>query len=258
MLDKSERSHVKPMSQAEELAKFDALAEEWWDPNGKFRHVLAFNEARVQAITRELINHFARSSKQDPYPLSGLRVLDIGCGGGLVSEALARAGARVTGIDGSEYSIKVARAHAEQSQVDVSYRHLLAEDILAEGPEPYDVVLNTEVIEHVEDQQGLMDVCAQLTKPEGMLVLATLNRTPKSWLFGIVGAEYVLRLLPKGTHDWRYFVRPEEAAHMLEPHGLSVTKVTGFSFNPFTRNWRESQDTKVNYMAFAMRQRQGL
>ncbi|WP_113907728.1 bifunctional 2-polyprenyl-6-hydroxyphenol methylase/3-demethylubiquinol 3-O-methyltransferase UbiG [Aliidiomarina celeris] len=250
MLDRSQRQSLpNSFTRSEELAKFDALAPEWWDPNGKFKHVLAFNHARFAVIERRIAEHFQRELNQQ-LPLKGLRILDIGCGGGLLTEALARAGAEVIGIDGSEYSIRIAQAHAEQSKVKVEYRHCLAEELGHD--QQFDVVLNTEVIEHVEDQQGLIDTCCRLCKPEGLLVLATLNKTLKSFLFGIIGAEYVLRLLPKGTHNWRYFVRPARMQEYLLPHAFHINHVTGLNFNPFSKIWRESNSAQVNYLAFAM------
>lgn len=240
-----------------ELAKFDQMAAAWWDPEGAFKHVLKFNAARLKVIEQFIDEHFfadhrARSAAtRGEQPLAGLRILDIGCGGGLLSEALAELGAEVTGIDGSEVSVQVAKAHAAKSGVTVNYQHMLAEELLAEAMAPFDVVLNTEVIEHVEDQQGLIDTCCALCKTDGLLILATLNRTLKSWLFGIVGAEYVLRLLPKGTHDWRYFVKPAEISTMLSEHPFRVSDVRGLSFNPFNKRWRVSADVQVNYLLSA-------
>lgn len=235
-----------------ELARFDQMASAWWDPDGEFKHVLAFNAARLKVILSLLQRHFGLPLATDGQPdLSALRVLDIGCGGGLLSEALALHGAQVVGIDGSEVSIEVAKAHAQQSQVGVDYQHKLAEELLDEAWPAFDVVLNTEVIEHVEDQAGLITTCCKLTKDDGLLILATLNRTLKSWLFGIVGAEYVLRLLPKGTHDWRYFVKPAEMAQMLATHGFDVRAEHGLSFNPLTKVWRTTSNTQVNYLLAA-------
>lgn len=236
----------------QELARFDQMAQAWWDPNGAFKHVLTFNDARLKVILRMLQQHFDTPLSMTGNPdLSSLRILDIGCGGGLISEALSLHGARVTGIDGSAVSIEVAKAHARQSEVKVDYQHKLAEELITENWSPFDVILNTEVIEHVENQQGLVDTCCNLCKPHGLVVMATLNRTLKSWLFGIIGAEYVLRLLPKGTHDWRYFVRPREMTSMLAKHGFAQRSLHGLSFNPFSKQWRESQDTKVNYLLSA-------
>lgn len=248
MLRKEQKTNVaaRDAKRDQELARFDEMAQAWWDPDGAFKHVLAFNDARLAVILGMLEQHFSA-------PLSELRILDIGCGGGLISEALAARGASVTGIDGSEVSIEVAKAHARQSKVKVDYQHKLAEELVDEGWRAFDVVLNTEVIEHVEDQQGLIDTCCTLCNKDGLLVMATLNRTLKSWLFGIVGAEYILRLLPKGTHDWRYFVRPGEMTQMLARHDFQQQSLHGLSFNPFTKQWRESKDTQVNYLLSACR-----
>lgn len=240
----------------EELARFDQMATAWWDPEGAFKHVLAFNQARLQVILAWLIEHFElpeaeRSGDTLTPDLNGLRMLDIGCGGGLLSEALAALGAEVTGIDGSEVSIEVAKAHARQSGVVVDYQHKLAEELLDENWPPFDLVLNTEVIEHVEDQEGLVKTCCRLVKPSGLVILATLNRTLKSWLFGIVGAEYVLRLLPRGTHDWRYFVTPDELQSMLSSEQFKVRAIRGLSFNPLNKRWRTSQNASVNYLLAA-------
>ncbi|MCC5854528.1 MAG: bifunctional 2-polyprenyl-6-hydroxyphenol methylase/3-demethylubiquinol 3-O-methyltransferase UbiG [Idiomarina sp.] len=248
MLDKSQLQPVPKGVTAEELAKFDRLAAEWWNPQGQFKHVHAFNEARLQAIEAALANKFA-CDLTVAEPFAGLRILDIGCGGGLLSEALARRGAEVIGIDGSGQSIAIARQHAEGAGVSVTYHHCLAEDLLSKGYPPFDVVLNTEVIEHVTDQQALIDVSCQLMHSNGLLIVATLNRTLKSFLFGIIGAEYVLRLLPRGTHDWRYFVTLDELSALLAPHNVEIRKIIGFTFNPFSKHWRLSRDAKVNYIA---------
>ena len=197
------------------------------------------------------MKHFSLQDSEKP--LQGIRILDIGCGGGLLSEPLAALGADVLGIDGSEMSIEVARAHEAQSGVAVSYEHCLAEELVSRGFAPFDVVLNTEVIEHVEDQQALIDTCCALCKPNGLLLLATLNRTFKAWLFGIVGAEYVLRLLPRGTHDWRYFVTPSDFKNMLELNDFKIRSTHGLVFNPFTKVWKNSTDVRVNYMLSAVR-----
>ncbi|RUO25889.1 bifunctional 3-demethylubiquinol 3-O-methyltransferase/2-polyprenyl-6-hydroxyphenol methylase [Aliidiomarina minuta] len=254
MLRKEQKTRVVAgdAKREQELARFDQMAQAWWDPDGAFKHVLAFNDARLKIILPMLQQHFnAPLSDNGEVNLSGLRILDIGCGGGLISEALALHGASVTGIDGSDVSIEVAKAHARQSNVEVDYQHKLAEELVDEGWSAFDVVLNTEVIEHVADQQGLIDTCCTLCNAKGLIVMATLNRTLKSWLFGIIGAEYVLRLLPKGTHDWRYFVRPGEMAEMLAKHDFSLQSLHGLSFNPFTKHWRESENTQVNYLLSA-------
>jgi 2-polyprenyl-6-hydroxyphenyl methylase / 3-demethylubiquinone-9 3-methyltransferase len=233
----------------EEVARFSAMAEEWWDPAGKFRPLHQLNPARLQFIRDRLAGHFGRDPLGPP-PLSGLRLLDIGCGGGLVSEPLARLGATVVGVDASEKNVNIARAHAEQGDLAIDYRNTSAEDLAAAG-ERFDAVLALEVIEHVADIGSFVGACAQLTRPGGALVFSTLNRTPQSFLFGIVGAEYVLRWLPRGTHQWNRFVRPSELAAALRPHGLTVTALEGLTYQPLAERWRLSRDLSVNYLAFA-------
>lgn len=235
----------------EEVARFTAMADEWWDPSGKFRPLHQINPARLQFIRDRLAVHFGREAL-GPSPLAGLRVLDIGCGGGLVSEPMARLGAQVVGIDASEKNIQVARTHAEQGDLAVDYRNTAAEDLAAAG-ERFDVVLALEVIEHVADIGSFMAACARLARPGGALVFSTLNRTPQSFLFGIVGAEYVLGWLPRGTHQWNRFVRPSELAAALRPHGLAITALEGLTYQPLSGRWRLSHDLSVNYLAFATR-----
>lgn len=252
MLDKSNKQFLDSAEQmqADELAKFNALAQEWWNPEGKFKRVLEFNEARVNTIISGIAEHFARDLAANK-PFSGLRVLDIGCGAGLICEPLAQLGADVTGVDGSEMNVQVAKAHAAESNITVHYKHALAEDLPSDAE--FDVVLNTEVIEHVPDQQALVATCARLLAPEGLLVMATLDRSIKSFLVAIVGAEYVLKMLPKGTHDWRFFIKPEELAEMLAKHGMQVKQQRGFAFNPLRQKWRVTAKPNVNYMQFYVR-----
>ncbi|MCH8492038.1 MAG: bifunctional 2-polyprenyl-6-hydroxyphenol methylase/3-demethylubiquinol 3-O-methyltransferase UbiG [Idiomarina sp.] len=252
MLDKSNKQFIDSAEQmqADELAKFNALAQEWWNPEGKFKRVLEFNEARVNTIIRGIAEHFERDLAAEK-PLSGLRVLDIGCGAGLICEPLAHLGADVTGVDGSEMNVQVAKAHAAESNVAVHYEHALAEDLPSDAQ--FDVVLNTEVIEHVPDQQALAATCARLVAPKGLLVMATLDRSIKSFLVAIVGAEYVLKMLPKGTHDWRFFIKPKELAVMLAKYGMQVKQQRGFAFNPILQKWRITAKPNVNYMQFYVR-----
>ncbi|BDX08670.1 bifunctional 2-polyprenyl-6-hydroxyphenol methylase/3-demethylubiquinol 3-O-methyltransferase UbiG [Planctobacterium marinum] len=245
MLDKSALQYTKSANtSAEEIARFDALAEAWWDPNGQYRRVLEFNACRWHVIERQIRQHFQEKS------LSELSALDVGCGGGLLCEPLAQLGVAVTGIDASEMSIRVAQRHAKASGLSINYRHCLSE-VLVDESRQFDIVMNTEVIEHVPDQAQLIAECCALLKPGGLLVLATLNRTFKSFLFGIVGAEYVLRLLPVGTHSWKAFVKPAELQGMIAENGLTAGAISGMSFNPFTSKWRTSSDTSVNYLLFA-------
>jgi 2-polyprenyl-6-hydroxyphenyl methylase/3-demethylubiquinone-9 3-methyltransferase len=232
-----------------EIARFSALADEWWDPAGKFRPLHALNPPRLQFLRDRLAGHFGRAPLE-PAPLAGLRLLDIGCGGGLISEPMARLGASVIGVDASDKNIGIARLHAAQSGLAIDYRCTSAEDLAAAG-ERFDAVLALEVIEHVADITSFVSACAQLTRPGGAAVFSTLNRTPQSYLLGIVGAEYVLRWLPRGTHQWERFVRPSELAAALRPHGLTITAMDGLSYQPLAQRWRLSKDLSVNYLAFA-------
>jgi 2-polyprenyl-6-hydroxyphenyl methylase/3-demethylubiquinone-9 3-methyltransferase len=234
-----------------EIARFSAMAEEWWDPAGKFRPLHQLNPARLRFIRDRLAGHFGRDAL-GPSPLAGLRVLDIGCGGGLVSEPMARLGATVVGIDASEKNVSIARAHAEQGGLSIDYRNAAAAELAAAG-ERFDVVVALEVIEHVADIGSFIGACAQLARPGGALVFSTLNRTPQSFLFGIVGAEYVLRWLPRGTHQWNRFVRPSELAAAFRPHALTITALEGLTYQPLAERWHLSRDLSVNYLAFAVK-----
>ena len=234
-----------------EIARFTALAEEWWNPNGKFRAIHKFNPVRLAYIADRIADHFDRHGGAGN-TFAGLSVLDVGCGAGLLCEPLAERGAAVVGIDATARNIEVARHHAAGEGLSIDYRHCLAEHVRAAG-ERFDVVLNTEVVEHVADQRLLMATCSELVKPGGIMIVATLNRTIRSFVLAIVGAEYVLRWLPRGTHDWRRFVRPREIDTMISPFGLTTTNVTGVSFNPIAGRWRLSGDTGVNYMLLAER-----
>ena len=237
---------------AEEIAKFAAMAEAWWDPAGKFRPLHRFNPVRLAYIRDSLCARFDRDPKSD-HPLKGLKLLDVGCGGGLLSEPLARLGAELTGLDAAAKNIKVAALHAEESGLKINYRHGSVEE-LAESPARFDAVLNMEVVEHVADVDGFLAASAALVKPGGLMILATLNRTPKAFLLAIVGAEYLLRWLPRGTHDWRRFVRPSEAAGALRASGLEIEEITGVAYNPLTDSWRLApRDLDVNYMLMAVR-----
>ncbi len=253
VLDRSKLTsrHSTGLDTTEEIAKFDRLAKEWRDPKGKFKQILAFNQTRLIAIKKMIAQHLGRDLNQ-PAPLTGLSLVDIGCGAGLLCEPLAKLGADVTGIDASEHNILVASQHAQTNSISVNYLHCLASD-LEDKTEIYlyDIVLNTEVIEHVADQQGLIETCCRLLKPGGLLVMATLNRTITSYIVGIIGAEYVMRYLPIGTHEWRYFVKPQEISAMISKQGLETINVAGMTFNPFTKHWSINQNTKVNYLLFA-------
>jgi len=235
---------------AEEIAKFTAIAEAWWDPEGDFRPLHRVNPVRLGFIRDRLCAHFGRDPKADK-PLKGLKLLDVGCGGGLLCEPLARLGAEMTGLDAAEKNIRIASLHAGESGVEVDYRHGSVEE-LAESGALFDAVLTMEVVEHVADVAGFLAAAATLVRPGGLMFLSTLNRTPKAFLMAIVGAEYVLRWLPRGTHDWRRFLRPSELAAALRRAGLDVTEMTGVAYNPLNDGWRLApRDLDVNYMMLA-------
>ncbi len=234
----------------QEVEKFNALAEEWWKPDGKFKVVHAFNAARVGYLVKHLSPTPGLGVRGEPQrlPLSGLRIVDVGCGAGLVSEPLARAGAEVLAIDAAERNIAIARHHAEASGVDVTYRHALPEDLDRSHDAKYDVVISLEVVEHVEDLAAFLAELARLVAPGGTLVIGTLNRTAKSYALGIIGAEYVLRLLPRGTHEWSKFVMPDEIDQSLRRHGLRRSSAVGVTMNPITWTWSITRDMSVNYL----------
>jgi 2-polyprenyl-6-hydroxyphenyl methylase / 3-demethylubiquinone-9 3-methyltransferase len=234
-----------------DVARFSAMASEWWDSDGKFGPLHRLNPVRLTYIRDHLARHFGREALK-PKPLSGLRVLDIGCGGGLIAEPLARLGAAMVAIDASATNIGVAQAHAAESELAIDYRCTTAEDLAAAG-ERFDVVLCLEVVEHVADRDLFLAAAASLVKPGGALIAATLNRTPQSYLMAIVGAEYVLRWLPIGTHEWGKFVRPSELARALRHAGLDVADLSGVSYNPVADTWRLTRDLGVNYMCLAVR-----
>ncbi|MEQ8356593.1 MAG: bifunctional 2-polyprenyl-6-hydroxyphenol methylase/3-demethylubiquinol 3-O-methyltransferase UbiG [Kiloniellaceae bacterium] len=236
----------------DEVARFQAIADEWWDAGGKFRPLHRINPVRIAYIRDHVAAHFGLSTDTDQ-PLKGLRLLDIGCGGGLLSEPMTRLGAQVTGIDAGEKNVAVARLHAEQMGLEIDYRHVLPEDLAGLG-ESYDVVLNMEVVEHVADLDAFLAASAGLIRPGGCTVVTTLNRTLKSLALAKVGAEYILRWLPIGTHDWRKFVRPSELTRALSAHGVEVTQLEGMVFNPLSDSWRlDAHDLGVNYLAFAVK-----
>lgn len=242
----------RPSIDPSEVAKFTAMAAEWWDPKGKFKPLHKFNPVRLGFIRDVVEAHF----DLDPTakrPFDGLRFLDIGCGGGLVSEPMKRLGASVTAVDASEANIKTAMTHAEQSGLSIDFRAGTVEELIEAGEPAFDVVLNLEVVEHVADPAQFLKDCASLVKPGGLMIVATLNRTAKAFALAIVGAEYVLGWLPKGTHEFEKFLRPGEIEAPLKSVGLDVDPPQGVSFNPIADQWRLSNDTKVNYMMVSHR-----
>ncbi len=234
-----------------EVDRFSAMAAEWWDPTGKFRPLHKINPVRLAYIRDMVCAHYGRDPKAHR-PLEGLRILDIGCGGGLLSEPVARMGADVLGADASEKNIKIAMTHAGQSGVPVDYRAVTAE-ALAEAGETFDIVLNMEVVEHVADVDFFLSTCASMVRPGGMMLVSTINRTFKAAALAIVGAEYVLRWLPRGTHQYEKLVRPEEIEAPLTASGMQVVEMKGVFFNPLQNQWNLSSDIDVNYMVLAKR-----
>ncbi|TNE33450.1 MAG: bifunctional 2-polyprenyl-6-hydroxyphenol methylase/3-demethylubiquinol 3-O-methyltransferase UbiG [Alphaproteobacteria bacterium] len=248
----STTAEVKSVDPAE-IANFSAMADEWWDETGKFKPLHKFNPIRIQYIRDQVISHFGLTvtdARTRLKPFEELRLLDIGCGGGLLSEPMARLGADVVAADAAEKNIKIASLHAEQSGLQIDYRHTTAEELAAAG-EQFDVILNMEVIEHVADIEGFMSACAAMLKPGGIMFVATLNRTAKSFALAIVGAEYVLRWLPRGTHNWKKFLKPSEVAHLVRGRGLNVEDLAGASYIPFEDRWHLTRDLSVNYLVTA-------
>ncbi len=236
----------------DEIAKFEAMAAEWWDPNGKFKPLHMLNPCRLDYITAQIAAEFDRDMDADA-PFAGLRILDIGCGGGLLSEPMARLGADVVGADAAARNIPVAQVHAEQSGLTIDYRHTTAEDMAAAG-EAFDVVLNMEVVEHVADPPAYLTACRRLLKPGGLMICSTINRNPKSFAMAIVGAEYVMRWLPRGTHDWSKFITPDELYDLIRQAGLEPVDRKGFVFNPLTWTWGLSaRDLSVNYVTASVK-----
>ncbi|MFK4824882.1 bifunctional 2-polyprenyl-6-hydroxyphenol methylase/3-demethylubiquinol 3-O-methyltransferase UbiG [Paenochrobactrum sp. BZR 588] len=236
---------------AAEIEHFSRIAAQWWDPQGKFRPLHKFNPTRLAYIKEMACAHFNR----DPMlarPLEGLRILDIGCGGGLLCEPMAKLGATIIGADASETNIEVAKIHAQQSGVEVDYRATTAE-ALAEAGEKFDIVLNMEVVEHVSDVDLFMSATSEMVKPGGLMFVATINRTLKALGLAIWGAEYILRWLPRGTHQYEKLVRPSELEAALNKAGLQVADKLGVTYNPLTDSWNRSRDLDVNYMFLAKR-----
>ena len=234
----------------QEVAYYEQLAEQWWDKQGKFWPLHRLNELRVDYLRRMICLHFGRFP-DNPTPLKGLSVIDIGCGGGILSESMASLGADVKGIDVVEKSINVARQHSRLSSLSIDYDCVTVETLVSAG-ERFDIVLNMEVVEHVADLPAFMSSCNQLLASDGIMFIATINRNLLSWLFAIIGAEYILRWLPRGTHAWNKFVKPSELRRMLAADNLDVIATTGVSVNPFNRQFGLSRHSAVNYMLSAV------
>ncbi|MDO6585968.1 bifunctional 2-polyprenyl-6-hydroxyphenol methylase/3-demethylubiquinol 3-O-methyltransferase UbiG [Salipiger sp. 1_MG-2023] len=234
-----------------EIAKFEAMAAEWWDPAGKFKPLHMMNPVRLDYITRQVAAEYGRDLASDR-PFEGLRIVDIGCGGGLLCEPMARLGATVVGVDAAERNIPVAQLHAQQSELTIDYRHTTAEALAATG-EQFDVVLNMEVVEHVADPLAYLSACRALLKPGALHLCSTLNRNAKSFAMAILGAEWVMRWLPKGTHDWQKFITPDELYELLRRAGLTPVDRKGYVFNPISWAWHISdRDLSVNYVTAAL------
>ena len=245
-------THTQTTVDDAEIAKFTAMAAEWWDPNGKFKPLHMLNPCRLDYITSQIAGEFDRDLTQ-PLPFAGLRILDIGCGGGLLCEPMARLGATVVGVDAAERNIPVAQAHAAQSGLEIDYRFDTAENLAANG-EQFDVVMNMEVVEHVSDPLAYLTACQQLLRPGGLMVCSTINRNPKSFAVAILGAEWVMRWLPKGTHEWHKFITPDELFDLIRNAGLDPVDRKGFVFNPIAWTWRLSdRDLSVNYVTASVK-----
>ena len=228
----------------EEIDKFSKIAEEWWDPEGKFKPLHIFNPLRIKYIKDSIIKHFKIKKKK--LPLSGLKILDIGCGGGLIAEPMSRLGANITGIDASEKNIKIAKAHLKKNKLKINYKCASPENL--NQKENFDVILNLEIIEHVEDVELFMEKSSKLLKKNGLMFVATINKTLKSYLFAIIGAEYILRWLPIGTHDWENFVEPSKLILLGEKNRLKLNKIDGIKFDIISNKWNLSKDNSINYI----------
>ena len=228
-----------------EIEKFSKMASEWWDPNGKFKPLHKFNPIRIKYIKENIINNF--KLKIEGKPLENINILDIGCGGGLLSEPLQRLGANVTGIDASYENIKIAKLHAKKNKLNINYLCTSPEKLKMK--KKFDVILNMEIVEHVEDVQFFLKTCSKLLKKNGLMFVATINKTLKSYIFAIVGAEYVLRWLPIGTHEWEKFIKPEDLKNILKNNNLILNRLDGMHFNIIKDEWSISNDTSINYIA---------
>ena len=229
----------------EEIQKFSKLADEWWDVNGKFKPLHMFNPIRIEYITDKIKQHFKINADNLNY-LKGLNILDIGCGGGLISEPMARLGGRVTGIDASEKNIKVAKIHAKKNELKINYLNKSPEEL--ENKDKFDIILNLEIVEHVDNVGLYIESCYNLLKKDGLMFTATLNRSFMSYLKAIIGAEYIMRWLPIGTHDWNKFLKPEELEKQLQDKKFSIVEIKGLEFNPLLNKWSKSNNLSVNYI----------
>ena len=234
----------------EEIQKFSRLAEEWWDVNGKFKPLHMFNPIRIEYITEKIKTHF-KLKKDKPNYLEGLNILDIGCGGGLISEPMARLGANVTGIDASEKNINVAKLHSKKNGLKINYLNSSPENL--KHIEKFDIILNLEIVEHVNNVNLYIRSCYKLLKKNGLMFTATLNRSFTSYVKAIIGAEYILRWLPIGTHDWNKFIKPEELEKFLSNEKFNTLDVKGLKFNPFMKKWKKSRDLSVNYIISSLK-----
>ena len=233
----------------EEIEKFSRIAEEWWDPEGKFKPLHKFNPIRISYIKNNIIESFKLKNKEKP--LENIKILDIGCGGGLLSEPFKRLGAEIVGIDASSKNINVAKLHAKKNNLNIKYLCTSPENFKTDIK--FDVILNMEIIEHVEDINFFIKSCSKLLKKNGLMFVATLNKTLKSYVFAIIGAEYVLRWLPIGTHDWEKFVKPEDLKNILNKNNLKIEKIDGMNFDIFKDEWNISKDTSINYIAKSLK-----
>ena len=229
----------------EEIQKFSRLAEEWWDVNGKFKPLHMFNPIRIEYITETIKNHF-KLKNDKPNFLEGLSILDIGCGGGLISEPMSRLGAEVTGIDASEKNINIAKLHSKGNGLQINYQNTSPENLTEF--EKFDIILNLEIVEHVDNVNLYINSCYKLLKKNGLMFTATINRSFISYIKAIIGAEYILRWLPIGTHDWNKFIKPEELEKFLSDEKFSTLDIKGLKFNPFLKKWKKSKDLSVNYI----------
>ena len=228
-----------------EIEKFSKIAEEWWNPDGKFKPLHKFNPIRISYIKENVIKTFKLNNNK--HPLKNIKILDVGCGGGLLSEPMCRLGAKVTGIDASDKNIKVAKLHAEKNNLQIDYLCSSPEKFSAK--DKFDVILNMEIVEHVEDVNFFLKSCSKLLKKDGIMFVATLNKTLKSYIFAIVGAEYILRWLPIGTHEWEKFIKPEDLISILKKNDLRLDKIDGMNFNLIKNKWSVGSDKSVNYIA---------